>query len=62
MEGPIAAHKPSAALFFKKFLRLTSIFVLAISSSLEEKRLLAQKRKGRREKRILFLVGLTIST
>jgi hypothetical protein len=46
MEGPTAAPKPSAALFFKKFLRLTSIFVLAIPSSLEEKRLLAQDAKS----------------
>ena len=37
------APTPSAALFFKKSLRLTSIFFLAISCSLELKSMFAAK-------------------
>jgi hypothetical protein len=50
MERPTIAPKPSAALFFKKFLRLTAIFVLAIPSSLEEKTARAKTQGARPEK------------
>src|SRR5215475_13706900 len=49
MDRPTRAPMPSAEPRFKNFLRPTSIFVLAIPSSLEEKELLALRRKERQE-------------
>jgi hypothetical protein len=59
MERPTIAPKPTTALFFKKFLRLTAIFALAIPSSLEEK-IARAKTQGETRKMNLVLVALNV--